>query len=64
MERVIGLVCRKHTVLQSTLPTDYLSDEDSDGMTVLDKIALVACTLTNVCDSVAPFDSYFKKGAF
>ena len=56
VERVIGLVRRKYTILQSTLPTDYLGNKDSDGMTVLDKIALVACTLTNVCDSVVPFD--------
>ena len=60
VERVIGLVCRKYTVLQSTLPTDYLSDKNSDGMTVLDKIAPVVYTSTNVCDSVAPFDCYFK----
>ena len=56
VERVIGLVRRKYTILQSTLPADYLDNKDSDGMTVLDKIALVACTLTNVCDSVVPFD--------
>ena len=56
MERVIGLVRRKYTILQSTFPTDYLGNKDSDGMTVLDKIALVACTLTNVYDSVVRFD--------
>ena len=61
VEHVIGLVHRKYTVLQSILPTDYLGNKDSDGMTVLDKIALVACTLTNVCDSVVPLDlSSFK----
>ena len=28
VERVIGLVRRKYKILQSTLPTDYLSNKD------------------------------------
>ena len=54
VERVIGLVRRKYKILQSTLPTDYLSNKDSDGLTSIDKITIVACSLTNICSSVVP----------
>ena len=50
VERVIGLVRRKYKILQSILPTDYLANKDDNGITVIDKIALVCCALCNVCD--------------
>ena len=56
VERVIGLVRRKYKILQSILPTDYLANKDDNGITVIDKIALVCCALCNVCDSVVPFE--------
>ena len=56
MERVIGLVRRKYRILQSKLPTDYLSTEDKDGMTTIDKIAIIACALTNTCNCIVPVD--------
>ena len=52
VERVIGLVRRKYKLLQSVLPTDYLSNIDTGGFSTIDKIAIVACSLTNVCNSV------------
>ena len=54
VERVIGLVRRKYKLLQSVLPTDYLSNIDTGGFSTIDKIAIVACSLTNVCNSVVP----------
>jgi len=56
VERVIGLVRRKYRILQSKLPTDYLSTEDKDGMTTIDKIAIIACALTNTCNCIVPVD--------
>ena len=56
VERVIGLVRRKYKILQSILPTDYLANKDDNGITVIDKIALVCCALCNVCDSVVLFE--------
>ena len=55
VERVIGNVRNKYKILQSTLPLDYLMNRDS-GFTTIDKIAVVCCALTNICDSVVPFD--------
>ncbi|XP_033758154.1 uncharacterized protein LOC117340503 [Pecten maximus] len=55
VERVIGLVRNKYTILQSTIPMDYLHSH-SDSVPTIDKITTVCCALTNVCDSVVPFD--------
>ena len=55
VERVIGNVRNKYKLLQSTLPLNYLSVKDA-GYTTIDKIAVVCCALTNVCDSVIPFE--------
>jgi hypothetical protein len=52
VERVIGLVRQKYTMLQGTVPISLL-DCDGDLM-ALDKIVRVACALTNVCGSVVP----------
>ena len=55
VERVIGLVRNKYTILQSVLPIDYLYS-NSENEPTIDKITTVCCALTNLCDSVVPFD--------
>jgi len=54
VERVIGLVRNKYTMLQSRLPVDYLLSDNE--LPVIDKIAVVACALSNMCPSVVPFN--------
>jgi len=56
VERVIGLVRQKYTVLQGTLPIDYLSSRSGEDCPLIDRIAHVCCALCNVCDSIVPFD--------
>ena len=56
VERLTGNVRNKYAILQSILPLDYLIRKDESGYTTIDKIAFVCCCLTNVCDSVIPFD--------
>jgi hypothetical protein len=55
VERVIGLVRNKYTILQDKLPIDFLINE-SGSIPTIDKIAAVCCSLTNFCDSVVSFD--------
>jgi hypothetical protein len=55
VERVIGLVRNKYKILQSVLPIDYLYC-NSENEPAIDKITTVCCALTNLCDSVVPFD--------
>ncbi|XP_060075795.1 uncharacterized protein LOC132555464 [Ylistrum balloti] len=55
VERVIGLVRNKYTILKGTLPIDYLQS-DHEEVPLVDKIVTVCCALTNLCDSVVPFN--------
>ena len=56
VERVIGNVRNKYTILQDILPLDYLMRKDASNCTTIDKITMVACSLTNLCNSVIPID--------
>ena len=51
VERVIGLLRNKYTILQSTLPLDYLIKKDEEYCT-LDKIAVVCSALCNLCPTI------------
>ena len=59
VERVIGLLREKVTILKGTLPTDYLSSnhENSDRHTPLvDHMIRVYAALVNFCPPIVPFD--------
>ena len=60
VERVIGLLRRKYTILESTLPTDFLrynprGPPDSQ-VPIIDRIVRVCSALINLCPSIVPFD--------
>ena len=55
VERVIGFIRQKHTFLSGTLPIDFITPRD-DGIPLIDKVVVVCCALSNICDSVIPFD--------
>ncbi|XP_065664562.1 uncharacterized protein LOC136086206 [Hydra vulgaris] len=55
VERVIGLVRNKYTILKEILPVDFLMCE-ADNITTVDKIVTVSCALTNCCKSIVRFD--------
>ena len=56
VERVIGLLRRKYTILQSTLPIDYLICSNGSQTPLIDKILRVTASLTNLCPSIVPFE--------
>ena len=56
VERVIGVVRQKYTILQSTLPINMIKAHEKEDMSPFDKIVIVCCALCNCCDSVVPFD--------
>ncbi len=56
VERVIGAVRQKYSILRGTLPVDFLIKKQEDSSPQVDKIVRVACALYNVCDSVVPFN--------
>ena len=56
VERVIGCVRQKYTILQSTLPIDYVTQRVGKEGIVIDEILIVCCALCNICDSVVTFN--------
>ena len=56
VERVIGLVWQKFTILQSTLPIQFVATREEDDCPSIDRMIRVCCALVNCCDSVVPFD--------
>ena len=56
VERVIGLLRNKYTILKDILPLDYLMRKDDTDYTTIDKIVIICSALTNVCDSVIPVE--------
>lgn len=56
VERVIGCVRQKYTILQSVLPITYMQKPDSSGFTTVDKISHVCCALTNLSDYIIPLE--------
>lgn len=53
VERIIGLLKRKYTILQSTLPISFVSSRDGHADTI-DKIVPVCCACINMCPPVVP----------
>ena len=62
VERVIGLLRQKYTILQSILPIDYLMcNSNKDGgqnIPLIDRILRVCSALVNLCPPIIPFDQY------
>ena len=58
VERVIGPLRQKYTILQSTLPLDYLtcSNNNAANCPLIDRMIRVCSALTNLCPSVVPFE--------
>ena len=56
VERVIGLLRQKYTLLESTLPINMIMCSQETELSMVDKIVLVCCALCNCSPSVVPLD--------
>ena len=56
VERVIGFVRQKYTILKDTLPIDFVMKRACEECPLIDRIARICCALCNLCNSVVPFD--------
>ena len=54
VERVIGLVRNKYTILQTTIPLTLCQAASHEQPTSIDKMVTVCCALCNICPSVIP----------
>ncbi len=55
VERVIGNVRQKFSILRSTLPIQFVTKRE-DECPIIDQIVRICCCLCNVCDSIVPFN--------
>lgn len=56
VERVIGHVRQKYTILKGALPLDYMNKRAGEDVPLIDRIVPLCCSLSNLSDSVVPFD--------
>ena len=59
MKRVIGSLRQKFTILEGTLPTDFLcssSGTPEAEIPMIDQIVRVCSALVNLCPPIIPFD--------
>ncbi len=54
VERVIGMLKQKFTILQSTLPIAFISSNNDSNLSKIDKIVRVCCALVNLCPPIVP----------
>ena len=55
VDRVIGLLRRKYTILEGTLPTDFLVSSQN-APPVIDRFIRVCAVLVNLCPPILPYD--------
>ena len=60
VEHVIGNVRQKYSILQSTLPIDFVITRAGEEVPLIDQIVCVCCALTNMCDSVYQCEELFS----
>ena len=60
VERVIGLLRQKYTVLQGTLPINFLfmsgNESSAKKCPMIDRMVRVCSALTSLCPPIIPFD--------
>ena len=56
VERVIGVVRQRYTILKGTLPIEFVIRRYEEHVPLIDRIMHVCCALNNMCDSIVPFD--------
>ena len=56
VERLIGTVKQKYSILEGILPISFIKNESDADITVADKLMVVCCALVNLCHSIVPVD--------
>ena len=56
VERVIVVVRQKYTILQSTLPINFIMCSKEQNTSAIDKVVKICYALCNCCKSVVSFD--------
>ena len=54
VERIIGVLKQKYTILQNIIPISLISDGSAENNKTIDKIVKICCSLVNLCPSIVP----------
>ena len=52
VERVIGMVRQKYSILHDTIPIDFVLKRTGEDIPLIDCIVRVCCALSNVCNQL------------
>lgn len=52
VERLIGLVKQKYTILDGILPISLIKTENDSDLSVCDKLMVICCSLVNLCEPI------------
>ena len=58
MERVIGVVRQKYTILSGTIPIELVVCSAGEEYTLIDKVLCICCALVNLCPSAVDLANY------
>ena len=56
VERVIGVLKQKYTILESQIPINFIERSEGDTHSLIDHIVTVCSALCNCCESVVNFN--------
>ena len=54
VERLIGMVKQKYSILDSVLPISFIKQDVGNDKSVADKLMVICCALVNLCESIVP----------
>ena len=53
VERLIGVIKQKYSILEGTLPINFIKADGAD-VSVADKLMAICCALVNFCEPLVP----------
>jgi len=56
VERLIGMVKQKYTILEGILPISFIKNDGDSDVTVCDKLMVICCSLVNLCEPIVSKD--------
>ena len=56
VERLIGTVKQKYTILDSGLPISFIKQDVGQDKSIADKLMVICCALVNLCESIVPIN--------
>ena len=54
VERLIGMVKQKYSILDGILPISFIKQGVKSNKSVADKLMVICCALINLCESIVP----------